>query len=195
MKVLVYPKDSNPYQELLYEELRQKKNIISTYLETEFLNSHTLSLILLPYRLIKYRLKHYNILHLHWIYPFGFANNNKLFQNFLTRAFFSIYFMLFLKLVILLDFKLVWTVHEVIPIENEPINGIWARRFLSKLCNAKIVHAKSSIEEMQKLGINTSNTHIVSHGNYISVYENNITRDSARKYLGFNIKVLHFFFF
>jgi glycosyltransferase involved in cell wall biosynthesis len=195
MKILVYPKDDNPYQELLYEELREKKNIFFTYLETEFLNSHTLSLILLPYRLIIYRLKHFKIFHLHWIYPFGFANNNKLFQNFLTRAFFSIYFMLFLKLVILLDFKLVWTVHEVIPIENEPINGVWARRFLSKLCDAKIVHAKSSIEKMQKLGINTSNTHIVSHGNYFSVYENNITRDSARKYLGFNIKDFVFLFF
>jgi len=103
--------------------------------------------------------------------------------------------MFFLKLIKLLNFKLIWTVHEVIQIEKEPINGVWARRFLSKLCDAKIVHAKSSIREMQKLGLNITNTHIVSHGNYISVYENNITRNSARKYLGYNIKDFVFLFF
>ena len=195
MKILVYPKDENPYLEFIYEELRQKKNIFCTYLENEFLNSHTLGLILLPYRLIKYRLKRYDIFHLHWIHPFGFPTNNKLFQNFLTRAFFSVYFMLFLKLVILLNFKLIWTVHEAIPTEKEPINGIWARRFLSKLCDAKIVHAKSSIEEMQKLGINTKNTYITYHGNYIGVYKNNITKESARKYLKFSKKDFIFLFF
>jgi len=195
MKILVYPKDDNPYQELLYKELRIKKNIIITYLETEFLNSHTLSLILLPYKLIKYRLKHFTIFHLHWLYPFGFATHSKLFRNFFTRAFFSIYFIFVLKLVVLLNFKLVWTVHEVISIEEEPINSVWARRFLSKLCDAKIVHAKSSIEEMQKLGINTKNTYIVSHGNYIGVYKNNITKESARKYLKFNKNDFIFLFF
>jgi glycosyltransferase involved in cell wall biosynthesis len=195
MKVLAYPKDHNPYQELLYEEIRQKKSVIITYLGVNFLNSQTLGLILLPFELIKYRVEHYSIFHLHWIYSFGFPTNNKLFHNFLTKAFFSIYFMLFLKLVKLLNFKLIWTVHEVIPIEKEPINGVWARRFLSKLCDAKIVHAKSSIREMQKLGLNINNTHIVSHGNYISVYENSVTRNSARKYLGFNKKDFVFLFF
>lgn len=195
MKILVYPKDVNPYQELLYEKLRKKKNIFITYLETEFLNSHTLSLILLPYRLIKYRLKHYKIFHLHFIYPFGFSIISKLFQNFLTRAFFSIYFVLFLKLVILLNFKLIWTVHEAIPIEKEPINGVWARRFLSKLCDAKIVHAKSTIEEMQKLGIDTKNTYINPIGSYIGIYKNSITEESARKYFEFNEKDFVFLFF
>jgi glycosyltransferase involved in cell wall biosynthesis len=195
MKILVYPKDDNPYQELLYEELRQKKNIFCTYLEIEFLNSHTLGLILLPYRLIKYRLNRYDIFHLHWTFAFGLPSKNKLFLNFLTRAFFLIYFILFLKLIKLLNFKLIWTVHEVIPIEEEFINSVWARRFLSKLCDAKIVHAKSSIEEMQKLGINTKNTYINPIGSYIGIYKNRITEESARKYFEFNEKDFVFLFF
>jgi glycosyltransferase involved in cell wall biosynthesis len=195
MKILVYPKDINPYQELLYEELRQKKNIFFTYLETEFLNSHTLGLILLPYRLIKYRLNRYDIFHLHWTFAFSLPSKSKLFLNFLTRAFFLIYFVLFLKLIKLLNFKLIWTVHNVLPHEKQFINDVWARIFLSKLCDAKIVHSKSTIGEMRKLGLNTKNTYITSHGNYIGVYKNNITKESARKYFEFNEKDFVFLFF
>lgn len=195
MKILVYPKDDNPYQELLYGKLRQKKNIFFTYLETEFLNSHTLGLILLPSRLIKYRLKHYDIFHLHWTFAIGLPTKSKLFLNFLTRAFFLIYFMAFLKLIKLLNFKLIWTVHNVMPIENEFINSVWARRFLSILCDAKIVHSESSIEEMQKLGINTKNTYINPIGSYVGIYKNSITEESARKYFKFNKKDFIFLFF
>jgi len=195
MKILVYPKDDNPYQELLYEELRRKKNVFFTYFETGFLNSHTLGLILLPYRLIKYRLNRYDIFHLHFTFAFGLPIKSKLFFNFLTRAFFLIYFIFFLKLIKLLNFKLIWTVHDIIPIEKEFINSIWARRFLSKLCDAKIVHAKSSIEEMQKLGINTKNTCLNPIGSYIGIYKNIITEKSARKYFEFNKKDFVFLFF
>lgn len=195
IKVLAYPKDRNPYQELLYEELRQKKSVIITYLGINFLNSQTLGLILLPFELIKYRLKHYNIFHLHWIYPFGLPTENKLLKNFLSRAFFSIYFRFILKLIKTLNFKLIWTVHEVIPIENEFLNGYWTRRLLAKFCDAKIVHAKSSIREMQKLGLNLKNTHINPIGNYIGVYKNEVTRDIARKYFNFNNKDFILLFF
>ena len=130
IKILVFPKDMNPYQELLYKKLSQKNNLVITYLETGFLNSQTLGLILLPFRLIKYWLKHYNIFHLHWTYAFKFSIESKIFQNFLTRAFFLIYFILFLKLIKLLNFKLIWTVHNVLPHEKQFANDVWARRFL-----------------------------------------------------------------
>jgi glycosyltransferase involved in cell wall biosynthesis len=195
MKILVYPEDNNPYQELLYGKLRQKNDIVITYLECHFLRSHVLGNILLPFRLIKYWIKNYDIFHLHWTFAFKISISNKLFQNFITRAFFLLYYLFFLKLVKLLNFKLVWTVHNLLPHDKQFNNDVWARRFLSELCDAKIVHSKSIINDMEKIGLNTKKTYINPHGNLIGVYKNNITKESAREYFGFSKKDFVFLFF
>ena len=86
MKILVYPKDPNPYQELLYSELRSKIEV--KYLENPT-QSHTVGLFLLFLQVLGYRIKGFTIFHLHWVYPFRSPLKNLLFNNLLTRALFT----------------------------------------------------------------------------------------------------------
>ena len=187
MKILVYPRDPNPYQGLLYRKIIN--NVVIKYLEPP-LNSNILGIILFPFQLVFNRILCYNIFHLHWTYNFKFPINNFFFNTVAT-----IYFLLCISFIKLLGYKLVWTVHNVLPHEKQFLNDVWARIFLSKLCDAKIVHSKSTIGEMRKLGLNTKNTYITSLGSYIGVYKNNITKESARKYFKFNEKDFVFLFF
>ena len=173
MKILVYPRDPNPYQGLLYRKIIN--NVVIKYLEPP-LNSNILGIILFPFQLVFNRILCYNIFHLHWTYNFKFPINNFFFNTVAT-----IYFLLCISFIKLLGYKLVWTVHNVLPHEKQFLNDVWARIFLSKLCDAKIVHSKSTIGEMRKLGLNTKNTYITSLGSYIGVYKNTITKESARK--------------
>ena len=67
MKILAYPRDPNPYQELLYRKIIN--NVVIKYLEPP-LNSNILGIILFPFQLVFNRILGYNIFHLHWTYNF-----------------------------------------------------------------------------------------------------------------------------
>lgn len=177
MKIIVFPRDANPYQELLYKPLR-KLGLTVTYLEGPT-KSHTLNLLLQPAMLIIYRMLGYELLHLHWTYPFQlpwFGRIGKLLME--------IYFMLFLVEVKLLRLRLVWTVHNVLPHRPIMLHDAAMRRILAKFADAKIVHSASTIEDMSLLSLNLSNVFVVPHGNYSDVYPNNITSIKARAKLG-----------
>ncbi|RJQ35841.1 glycosyltransferase [Candidatus Microgenomates bacterium] len=187
MKVLIFPKDPNPYQELLYSQLRLKIKI--KYLANPT-KSYALGLILLFPQLLIYRLKGFDIFHLHWVYNFKSPINNILFKTIVT-----IYFLLFLSIIKLLRYKLIWTVHNVLPHDKQFVNDVLARRFLSKLCDAKIVHSESTIDEMKKIKMDTKNVYIIPHGNYIESYENKVNERDAKKYFDYKIDDFVFLFF
>lgn len=173
MKILVYPKDSNPYQQLLYSKFPKKITI--TYLTNLFLN-HNLSLLLLPFQLILYRLKGYKIFHLHFVYTFRLIH----FPYSTTLPFrivMSIYFVLFISLIRILGFKLVWTTHDLIPHGNYFLNDLAMMRFLSYAANVKIVHSISSLKKMKECKMKINNCTIIPIGNYIGLYESNKKRD------------------
>lgn len=187
MKILVYPRDPNPYQGLLYRKIIN--NVVIKYLEPP-LNSNILGIILFPFQLVFNRILGYNIFHLHWTYNFKFPINNFFFNTVAT-----IYFLLCISFIKLLGYKLVWTVHNVLPHEKQFINDVWALRFLSKLCDAKIVHSKSTIGKMKKMGFNVSKCKIIPHGNYMGIYPNSITKTVARNILNLSKKDFVFLFF
>ena len=186
MKILVYPKDKNPYQNLLYKNIKDKVNL--KYLGSN--PSNTINLILLPFQLFYNRIIGYNIFHLHWTYQFQSPIKNKLFNNSFTRFIYTSYFLLILILLKLLKYKLVWTVHNIIPHESQFIGEMKVRKFLSKMCNTKIVHSNETILEMKKLGLDIKNTFVIPHGSYIGVYPNN--KKNAKK--EFNFKENDFVF-
>lgn len=187
MKILVYPKDPNPYQELLYRELRDK--VVIKYLSFSVL-FRGLGIFVLPLQLLYNRILGYKFFHLHWTYSFQMPINNIFFRSIATA-----YFIFCLFLIKLLGYKLIWTVHNVIPHEKQFINDVWVRKILSKLCDGKIVHSGTVIEEMKILGLDTRAVHVIPHGNYIDIYKNNITKDVARKYLNFENNDFIFLFF
>ncbi len=187
IKVLVYPYDINPYQNLLYNHMRNGVEI--KYLKGST-SSQTINNILLPLLLIKYRVKGYKIFHLHWTYGFTFPG-----KNYLSLFFSTIYYYLILTFIKFTGYKIVWTVHNILPHEKQFINDIYASKVLSKLCNVKIVHSKSAIDEMRHLDFDIKNINIIPHGNYIESYVNEITRKEARRILNINNNDFIFLFF
>lgn len=187
MKILVYPKDANPYQELLYQPMKQSVDVKYLNFPT---GSHTLNLFLLPFQIIYYRLLGFSIFHLHWSFSFVLP-----IKGVFWRLLSTIYYFCILLLIRLSGYKLIWTVHNVLPHNQLFINDLLARKFLSKLSSIKIVHSKYTIEEMSRLGLDVNNAKIIPIGNYIGVYKNNINKTEARKILNIGNKdfvFLHF---
>lgn len=176
INVLVYPKDINPYQDLLYANMPD--NVEIQYVP-KITKSKSINNLLLPFILIFYRIRGYRVFHIHWVYDFAFPGNNNI-----SKLLSTIHYFLSLLLAKLLGYKIIWTVHNILPHNQVFINDIVARRFLSVVATAKISHSSYAVEEMKKLNINTDNTILIPHGNYIGKYNNDICQSKARRILG-----------
>ena len=186
IKILAFPKDENPYQELLYSELR-KRGVEIRYIFPSS-SSQIVSLLLLIILLLYYKAKGYRIFHLHW--TSGFTSPIKI-----LRPFYSWYFLFILKFLKLLGYKVVWTVHNVMPHEKQFVDDLKARKILAESADAKIIHSSSTIEEMKSLGINAKNSYVIPIGSYDSLYENKVTKEEARKKLKIGQNDFVFLFF
>lgn len=179
MKILVFPEGKNPYQELLYNQLKEKFAVKVEFPKQYFKMSKSLNLLILPFDLLMKRLQGFKIFHIHWTYGF-----TPPIQSIVFRTIYFFYFVLIFFWIKILGFKVVWTVHNILPHEKQFVNDFLARRFLARISDAKIVHCKNTIEEMKKNGLNTKNVSVISIGNYIDVYSNTSTRQESRKRLG-----------
>lgn len=188
MKILVYPTYSNPYQQLIYGEIR-KKNIEISFIDEGIVKNHyLLNLLIFPFRLIYYRILGYSIFHLHWV-KFNLPLDGLFF------LYVSFVYTLFNVLLIkILGYKLVWTVHNLLPHEQATSNDLYVSRFISKVADAKIIHSSKLIAKMNEKGFNIANIFCIPHGNYIDVYPNNISKSIARKNIGINNEFVFLFF-
>jgi len=191
IKVLVYSKDPNPYQNALYSNMH---DVRYKYLEAP-LHSYTLGIILSFPQLILYRLKGYQIFHLHWLYIFNSPIPGLLFNNFFIKLFFMIYFVCFLLLIKLLGYKLIWTAHNLAPHEKQFLNDTFAYKLVAKLADSIIIHSEQTRTEMKRLGFRTDRTNIIPVGNYGELYPNNVDKSEARKFLHINGDQFVFLFF
>lgn len=175
MKVLIYPRGDNPYQELLYRELR--KNIRDQYVYVE---STPRSIILFPFIMLVKRLQGFRIVHLHWL---NFQTNIlKIFGGELSLIL-TLWSLTWLNL---LGYRIVWTVHNVLPHEQITSNDKLVSRYLARMADAKIVHSQYTIGQIERLNMNTEHITIIPHGNYVGVYQTSFSVFEARKYLGVN---------
>lgn len=197
LKVLVFPEDRsvNPYQDLLYKDFKRYKNAKIKYFDASFFGYSYIPFgifnFLIPLKLIKYRFQRYKIFHLHWFGPLRLPT-----ENIVLRTISFVYLLFFLFLVRnILRYKIIWTVHEIKPPRKEFVNDLLARRIVSKMADAKIVHAETIKDEMKKHNFNTDNTFVIPHGNYINSYKNKITKEQARKNLKLEKDEFVFLFF
>ncbi len=193
MKILVYPIGVNPYQKLLYDEIKKYSDVQIKFVRSEIIDSQhafTLGCPIFPIRFLYYRLIGWKILHLHWLSPFVFPTNFRL-----LRVLSSIYVLTFMFYLKLIGIKIVWTVHEVIPHEQEFHNDILIRKIISRLCNGLIFHSRNSLDEASKFKFDTKRSVVISHGNYLDIYPNTISKSAARKKLGLNIHDFVYLFF
>lgn len=177
MKVLVYPKDKNPYQDLLYKNISEEIKV--EYL-TNPTSSHIIGLLLLPFLLILYRIRGFQIFHLHWVYTFQITAESEIFHTKPFQLVFMLYFFFILIILKVLNFRIIWTVHDIVPHGRQFLDDLLVSKVLAYFSNGKIAHSQETINQMSSFGLSTKNTEIIPIGNYSTVYPRTISKAAAR---------------
>jgi glycosyltransferase involved in cell wall biosynthesis len=147
MKVLAFPRDPNPYQELLYAEARALGAEVAYLGRVTPLGS--LNLLLLPAELVVRRISGARIVHLHWVWAFLLPGADRF--PVLRRASWG-WFRLCLRVIRLLGLRLAWTAHNVLP--HSPVfpDDIAARRLLVSQCDVVFGHSSWTLSGLTEIG-------------------------------------------
>jgi glycosyltransferase involved in cell wall biosynthesis len=159
MKVLVIPRDPNPYQGLLYGEMEQLGATIR-YLG-ELTPSHTLSLLLLPLEIAVRRARGAQFIHLHWVFGFGFPSIRRLA---VSHRISQVWFGVFLKTARLLGLRMAWTAHNVLPHSPVFADEVAARRSLIRQCDLVFAHSPATLDSLAALGAVPRRSLLIRHG-------------------------------
>ncbi|HEX8762607.1 MAG TPA: glycosyltransferase [Candidatus Saccharimonadales bacterium] len=189
MKILAFPRDANPYQELLYAPMR-RRGVIVEYLDGPT-GSHTLNMLMMPWLLIGKRLQGFDVLHVHWTYPFQLPFSKGAVARACMEALASATWLM----TRLVGMKLVWTAHNARPHEPLFLDDRRAHRFLGNLADRVIVHSAAALQQLREMGVRNDRCTVIAHGNYIGVYPDGISRLAARRHLGLPADATIFLFF
>jgi glycosyltransferase involved in cell wall biosynthesis len=185
MRLLVLPRDANPYQGLLYREM-ERLGVQVRYIG-ELTPSHTLNLLLLPLELGVWRMSGARLVHLHWVFIFSLPGA----QRFPAMRWLAYgWFLIWLKACRALRMRLIWTAHNVVP--HEPVFGddIAARRALVRASDLVLAHSESTLAELSVLGAVPRRYAIIQHGPMVSRPSSSVLRlpgtpDGPRRFLFF----------
>ncbi len=186
--VLAAPRDDNPYQELLYAELRQAG--VRVRYEEGPTKSQSLNLALAPAMLARYRLAGYSVLHLHWVFQFSLPWARG--RRWARRAMQS-WFALYLKTASLLGFSVVWTAHDLVPHEPVFADDRRAHKDLAERADLVIALSPASADELSRQGARA--VRVVPFGAYAKPTLSPSARAEARRTLGWRpdeCVVVHF---
>lgn len=159
MKVLVLPRDRNPYQGLLYSEM-QRLGAQIIYLG-QWTPSRTLNLLVLPLEIAARRIGGARLIHLHWVFAFAFPGGRR-FRAMRQLAY--AWFLLWLRVCRLLGMHLVWTVHNVVPHTPVFADDVSARRALVKASDLVLAHSPSALAELAAIGAMPGRSAVIPHG-------------------------------
>ena len=179
LSVLVTPRDSVPYQELLY------RNVVKSNVRVQYADgltpSQSLNVILSPLLLVWWRLRGYRILHIHWLFQFSLPWARR--QTW-ARRLMEFWFTFYIRLARLIGYDIVWTAHDLLP--HEPVFADDVRARATLLTNAALVIALSEATAGQLREIGADNVIVIPHGPYASPYPITQSVDEARADLGFD---------
>lgn len=161
MKIVALPCDRNPYQELLYGPMRRLGATVAYAGEPT--RSRTLNQLLLPAELVVRRLFGFRVLHIHWLFGFRLlgADRSRVLLR-VSRAWFG-----FVLLVARgCRYRIVWTVHNVLP--HSPVfdDDAAARRTLVGACDLLIAHSEHALDELRALGAHPARAIVIPPGVY-----------------------------
>lgn len=159
MKVLVLPRDPNPYQDLLYGEM--KRLDVRVHYIGGLTASHTLNLLLLPLETAAWRLGGARLVHLHWVFGFTFPGARR-FP--VLRRLAQFWFAVWLGVCRAMGCRLVWTAHNVLPHEPVFADDIAARQTLVRACDLVLAHSPSALTALAELGAVARRSAIIPHG-------------------------------
>jgi glycosyltransferase involved in cell wall biosynthesis len=177
VRVLVAPKDENPYQQFLYEQATAAGADIC--FEQGPSKSQTLNLLLAPVMLARYRLRGYRILHIHWIFQFSLPWARRAPT---ARRVMQGWFWLYLWWAKRLGYRIVWTAHDLLPHDQVFFDDRRARRVL--IDRADVVIALSSSSKVQLGALGATNVQMIPFGSYAEPYPRLLGREEARGKLG-----------
>ncbi len=179
ISVLVTPRDPNPYQELLYEGVRDA-GVRVQYTDGPT-RSHTVNIFLAPGLLWWYRLRGFRILHIHWFFQFSlpWADDKRWARGLMERWFRS-----YLFLANLLGYDIVWTAHDLVP--HDPVfnDDESVQNLLIARSRAIVALSNASADELRSLG--AKSVYVVPFGSYVEPYEVTEAREVVRANLGFD---------
>jgi glycosyltransferase involved in cell wall biosynthesis len=159
MKVMVFPRETNPYQDLLYGEM-QRLGVAASYVG-ELTSIHTLNLLLMPLEVAARRLAGARVLHVHWVFTFALPGA----QRFaVMRWAAQIWFLVLLRVCRLIGVHLVWTAHNVLPHERVFGDDVSARRALVRASDLVLAHSQSTLDELAALDAVARRNAIIRHG-------------------------------
>jgi glycosyltransferase involved in cell wall biosynthesis len=158
MRVLVLPRDLNPYQHQLYGEM-QRLGVQITYIGG-LTRSGTLNLLLLLPEIAVQRLAGARLIHLHWLFTFRLPGRR--FR--IMRRMAYIWFLVWLRTCRILGMRLVWTAHNVLPHEPILADDISARRALVRASDLVVAHSQSTLAELDALDIVPHRSAVIPHG-------------------------------
>jgi beta-1,4-mannosyltransferase len=164
LKVLFLPAASNPYQYLLAEALAPLG------VEVEHRSRFPSERWLVQNR------GSVDLLHIHWLhqlYAWGWKTPLR-FGRFVAK----------LCVARSLGYKIVWTMHNVMPHERTlPGIDLLARLAMVGLANAVIVHCEYARQEVNRRFRRKHGVHVITHGNYALSHSESMSRQQARRIL------------
>src|ERR1019366_1693940 len=177
VRVLVTPKDENPYQQLLYEELTAAGAQIC-FAEGPS-GSQSLNLLVAPLMLVRDRLRGFRILHIHWVFQFSLP-----WARGAGAARLAMQWWLWFYLVVAqaLGFKIVWTAHDLLPHSQLFLDDDRARRYLIDRVDKVIALSNSSATELREIG--ATEVTVIPFGSYADPYPLSVDREQARTGFG-----------
>ena len=129
--------------------------------------------------------KNIDIIHIAWTHPFFISTEFSKYDR-INELFSLVRGLIFISNVIIskiLGVKVVWTVHNKYNHEKHHVRvDVFISRLLSGVCDAitvKCDSAKQTILELFHIP-DQSKVHMIPEGNYITAYENTVTRKAAR---------------
>ena len=159
MKVLVFPRETNPYQDLLYGEM-QRLGAEAIYIG-ELTPIRTLNLLLMPIEVAARRMAGARVIHLHWVFAFMLPGARRFpFMRWVAQ----IWFLVLLRTCRMIGMHLVWTAHNVLPHEQVFGDDISARRALVQTSELILAHSQSTLDQLAALGAVARRSAIIRHG-------------------------------
>jgi glycosyltransferase involved in cell wall biosynthesis len=159
VRVLVLPRDPNPYQSLLYGEM-QRLGVQVSYIG-ELTASQTLNLLLLPLEVGARRVAGARLIHLHWVFAFTLPGARR-FP--VIRRVTHLWFLVWLRTCRMLGMHLVWTAHNVLPHASVFADDVSARQALVEASDLVLAHSKTTLAELAALGAVARRSAVIQHG-------------------------------
>lgn len=132
----------------------------------------------------------YEVLHLNWLHHFYRADDIE--TTFKRYARFAEN----LTFARALGYRIVWTMHNLYPHERpHPEVDHLTRLLVCQLADGVIAHCEYAAGLARRLFYRTGSLHVIPHGHFIDVFQNEVSREEARRKIGVSDEAFVYLFF